>query len=199
MSTISLNEHCWVDGIYCKELDFEFDVEITEKDKLKNLYDPFFTSDTRYSVSMLLLFDQLSLRLTDDVVKLLQNWYPTKKVNVWGGMLHQISICDSNTTIRPCQDNMNFISILLSGRNMESWYLALGPYHKNNNRISYRFKIFSLGVQLRKHSVAFMFTSDSRGEKFYYYEASVFEKYFPKIPLVKICGMSAIGGENLSG
>ncbi|KAI4499044.1 hypothetical protein M0802_005910 [Mischocyttarus mexicanus] len=125
--------------------------------------------------------------------------YPSKNVIVWGGVLHDISICSTFDSVSNCKETINFISLLLSGRNMESWYMVLGPYHKKASRISYKFKTFTQSVHLRKHSVAFMFTSDTRGEKFYYLEIGLFEKHFPTVPLFKICGITALAGENIKG
>ncbi|CAL7934492.1 unnamed protein product [Xylocopa violacea] len=118
------------------------------------------------------------------------------KPSVWGGVVHDLYICNSkNFKSENCPQLAYSIAVILSG-SVDSWSVVINKKYCSKQLVEMRLKAFKDLVSLRKHSMGFMFACCERGQNMFAecnVESSIFKKYFPKIPLVGCFGDGEFG------
>ncbi|KAI4472709.1 hypothetical protein M0804_015637 [Polistes exclamans] len=189
ISTITLNWHLMDKGIYCEELKCLID-EPRNADKLKNIFDSILNNDWSTESCLIIFYDCIKITIIHYLMQILNDWFPRKKVTIWGGLAYSLSVCNFVQTSRICQSLVDCTCILMTGTDMQSWTVVLK--FRNDAKSLEEFKNI---VQLKKHSVGFMASSYSN---YYDEDEKTFKTYFPNIPLFTIYDSEPLTGEYFS-
>jgi len=115
-----------------------------------------------------------------------------KIVSVWGGMLQDKHIVHSGSqegyTSGVIDDTV--VAILITG-SIQTWSIVLEKKCNTEEWVEARLKSFRDKVKLNKHSIGFMFAYNEYGTRKLYQnsiESKIFERLFPKVPLVGCFG-----------
>ncbi|XP_014608661.1 PREDICTED: uncharacterized protein LOC106789184 [Polistes canadensis] len=76
---------------------------------------------------------------------------------------------------------------------METWILTLNEDCNDKEKIETKFADFKKNVQLKNHSMGFMYVTYRRAPNFFLIESTVFKQMFPETPLFYILGSAAFG------
>ncbi|KAI4481151.1 hypothetical protein M0804_009777 [Polistes exclamans] len=76
---------------------------------------------------------------------------------------------------------------------METWIVTLNEDCNDKEKIETKFAEFKKNVQLKNHSMGFMYVTYRRAPNFFLIESTAFKQMFPETPLFYILGSAAFG------
>ncbi|EFN83047.1 F-box only protein 22, partial [Harpegnathos saltator] len=120
------------------------------------------------------------------------NSYSNKISSVWGGLVKNCYIHDKTSSVLRAP---YCISILITGR-MKTWSTIVDQYCNTKEKVEKHLREWKEKVELRKHSIGFMFACHARGESLYNkpnVESSIFKSLFPDLKLVGCFGDGELG------
>lgn len=111
---------------------------------------------------------------------------------MWGGLLRNCYIYEK---ARPILKSLNCLGILITGR-MKTWSTILDNTYNTKAQVEEHLRLWKQHLQLRKHSIGYMFACYARGEYWFgeqNLESSVFKSLFPDLQLVGCFGYGEFG------
>ncbi|XP_047364576.1 uncharacterized protein LOC124954941 isoform X2 [Vespa velutina] len=198
ISTFTFNRHPWTMGIYCEELKTLFDNSFNNAEKLRTTIEGLFVNDCNNTTSCWIILCKIFYGpcIGFDLVEHFYKWFPHKRIFVCGGIINHISVCNSEHNSRICRDQAECVAILISGTEMQIWTVSLDEMNDDVQSFEDKIEDIKQIVELKKHSIIFMFISEYCTTSLNNLELTVFE-YFPRVPIVKYICHGAFGGENL--
>ncbi|KAL2751087.1 F-box only protein 22-like isoform X1 [Vespula maculifrons] len=198
ISTFTFNMHPWTMGIYCEELKTLFDNSLNNAEQLKTVIEASFDNDCHNTSCWILLCKiYYGTSIGFDLLEHFYKWFPRKRVSICGGIVNDLSVCNSVHNSRVCKNMAECVAILISGTKMQIWTVSLDEMNDNNKDIEDKLKNIKEIVKLKKHSIIFMFISEYCSSDMDNLELIMFE-YFPRVPVVKYFCNGAFAGENLN-
>ncbi|KAI4485669.1 hypothetical protein M0802_012618 [Mischocyttarus mexicanus] len=188
-------KHIYGNEIYCHETKTKFNISFKNAEQLKTVFESVYSLDVSMRSFMILLCDRNGVLITTNLENALRNWFPNKRLPVWGGIVDYLSIYNPMPLISTLKNSMQCIAILISGKEMHTWSTFLYCTCNNQKKIEKKLKHFKNNIVLKKHSIGFMFTSQSRN-RFFFLESTIFKQIFPNVPLVEHSGFGAFGGSD---
>lgn len=121
-----------------------------------------------------------------------------KITSLWGGMVRDQYLYNSAGWY--IDNNPYCIGILISGA-IQTWSIIVDMKCDTKKHVKVKLQAWKDRIQLRKHSMGFMFVCQARGQSMHKeagVESSIFKKLFPKVPLVGCFGDGEFGRETIS-
>lgn len=194
ISALTLKKNLKRPEIYCEELKLFFENPLKNSEKLKTVFEEFFTYDSSMTSCLILLCNNINNVIAVDLVKSLKDWFPNKNFPLWGGMVDRISICTYVHNSRVCKVHADSVAILIGGPEMKIWSVILDQFCETKKVIENKLKTFKESITLRKHSIGFIFSSQFRENYLLALDSSMYHHYFPNVPLVNCFGHKSLGG-----
>ncbi|KAK2578053.1 hypothetical protein KPH14_008469 [Odynerus spinipes] len=184
ISTLALNLDDWEETLsaYCKQV--------------KATHEASSDSDCHKESCLMLFCEWDGRTIAVELLKSLKRWFPKTKPCIWGGIAKDISLCNSVNNTRVCRNSANCIAVVLSGTKMKTWSVLLDANCNTKEKVEDELRAFRDSVQLKKHSVGFMFACCIRGVNMFNennVESIIFKRFFPKVPLVGCFGDGEFG------
>ncbi|XP_043268294.1 uncharacterized protein [Venturia canescens] len=113
-----------------------------------------------------------------------------------GCIVHDLKFCKNSGEEKFCNKSLKWIAILISGPSVRSWTAILPYALRTKAKVLEKLEKLRQKVVLQKHSMAFMFACEGRGERMFRepnVEASAFKQLFPDVPLVGCSGVGEYG------
>ncbi|XP_014608660.1 PREDICTED: uncharacterized protein LOC106789183 [Polistes canadensis] len=185
----------WNDLLYCPEINTNFDPNLKKFHEWKSEFENLFVN-TRSMPSCLIFFcDRNSIRVAKSLLKHYIDCFPDNRIFVWGGILDLLTICLVKNNEHFCRRRLSCASIFISGVNMRTWILTLNEDCTTNEEITKKLTDFKMVVELKQHSIGFIYTSNFRFHKFNCLESIIFKQIFPKLPVFYMCGITGYAGD----
>lgn len=182
------------DKLYCPELLYHFNNDFQGAENLKHKLELFFET-TRPSTSFMIIFtNMLGLYQLINEIVALGKWFPSSRVPIWGGVVDILSVCNSFHKNRECNFDAEMVHIIISGPDMAMWSLTLDDSCKTKKKLKAKLIEFKQRVNLKQHSMCFIFTPALRYMKLYKFESKAFTKVFPDVQVFHIYGHGAFEG-----
>lgn len=118
--------------------------------------------------------------------------YSSKISSLWGGLVRNCYIYEKT---RPALKSLDCLSILITGH-MKTWSTILDRKCNTKEKVGEHLRLWKQHLQLRKHSIGYMFACHARGISWYReqrVESSIFKSVFPGLPLVGCFGFGEFG------
>ncbi|XP_043679613.1 F-box only protein 22-like isoform X1 [Vespula pensylvanica] len=189
ISTLTFNVYDWknLKETYCDQLKSEFETP--------------FNNDCRKTSCLILLCDWSGRSIALSLLKSSKNWFPNKRASIWGGIAKNLSVCTSINNARVCKNSANCVAIIISGIQMRTCSVLLDANCNTKERVEDKLRTFKDSVQLKKHSIGFMFACCVRGTNTFKernVESTIFKGFFPRVPLVGCFGDGEFGRKLLN-
>lgn len=148
------------------------------------------------SKCLLLFCDLYGRSLARQILNSLKPCYPGDVLSIWGGVANDLLVCNSKTDEKDEYAEFAFcVGITLIG-SVDTWSIIVDETHKTKEQVEHRLNSLKNSVQLKKHSMGFMFACCARGESMFnecHVESSIFKRLFPEVPLVGCFGYGEFG------
>lgn len=195
VTTVTLNRHISGKGMYCEELKCSFDESFSNADQLKTIFRPVFNNNLSTNNCLILLYKYNAYPILENLILTLQEWFPDKNASIFGGMVDNLSICNKMDNSHICNLNADCISIIIRGRDMQTWTLKLNGFY-DGYRLIMEFKDT---IVLKTHSIGFMITGECCLKYSLNRESLNFTKVFPTVPIFQIYGFETIEATSSNG
>lgn len=182
-------------GFFCEEVDNREGSRFYKITNLKLHFDYFFENRSSSKICMITWCKQSKFKMFKTVIKQLGEVYPYSEIATWGGTADNLGIC--NREHRLCRDSVHFFFLFMSGRQMETKTLILDQNSEARKLIARRYRVLSENTVLRSHSIAFMYMSQYRYQRFFKWETTLFKQYFPSVKLFHTVGKEPFQGKGL--
>lgn len=184
-------------GLFCQEIRFHCGTNIKKIKFLKTHMQSYFQNDSHMPSCMLLFSRESSIFQLVDLIFTLAEWFPKSNINIWGGIINSITVCQQCFKKSCCRVIANCTLILISNPKLAVWTEILD--HFCNTREIIREKLINLKkkISLNTHTVALINTAFHRKDNFYALENSIFREIFPGVTLFHMYGNAAFRGEGL--
>lgn len=181
--------------VYCPELKsvigFNGDLLPFMKCKFER-----YLNDVSPLKSCLILFCDLdNICLLKSLIASLENWYPTSKISIWGGVTREILICKKTYGQRYCMEPASCAFFFISHANLKIWSKTWPSNHETVEIIKARFEQFKLTIKFKTHSLGFMYIAGIRCPNYFFIECDIFQRIFPEVPFVYLYGPASLAGE----
>lgn len=119
--------------------------------------------------------------------------YSNKISSFWGGMIKECYKKEKSAS-----ENVHpflCLGILITGR-IKTWSTILENNCDTQQKVEEHLRIWKEQVQLKRHSIAYMFACHARGQSLYgkpHVESSIFKSLFPTLQLVGCFGDGEFG------
>ncbi|KAI4474044.1 hypothetical protein M0802_015820 [Mischocyttarus mexicanus] len=190
-SSISLRAIPQKKGIYCSELDDEFEPDFSDADRLKDALEVFFVNEYPHKGFILLICREAHFDMAKNLIIAIKTWYPHGDAEIWGGKVKGINISTYTVEKHICGLPIECFTMLLRGPQVKVWTLVLDNYPYTNDKIKNELEIFKRTISMKRHSVGLLFTKTitlAFESKFL-----IFQEVFTNIPMFEICGPEAFG------
>ncbi|XP_014472002.1 PREDICTED: F-box only protein 22-like [Dinoponera quadriceps] len=120
------------------------------------------------------------------------NRYSNKISSLWGGFVRGCCTYDRTHVLL---ESLHCFGILITGH-IKTWSTILDDKCDTIENVEKHLRIWKENVQLRRHSIGYMFACHARGTSIYDrsdVESSIFKKLFPKLQLVGCFGDGELG------
>ncbi|KAI4492828.1 hypothetical protein M0804_002619 [Polistes exclamans] len=178
--------------IYCEEAKIWFDSSLFNTERIKSIFEPFFNNN-RPTTSCLIIFCECNCTIAKFLEMALKSWFPNKNIPVWGGKIFNLSVCSYLSNSRKCKDNPHCAAVLINGTEMETYSICIDSNIDTQLDIENKLKILKVNIELKKHSIGFMFSSKVIS-KLYNLQLNTFKQLFPEMTLITYFGSEAYGG-----
>ncbi|XP_043499576.1 uncharacterized protein LOC122522472 isoform X2 [Polistes fuscatus] len=152
--------------------------------------------DCRKTKCLILLCDWNGRGIALNIMKALKNGLCNSKASIWGGIAKNLIVCATENDKRTCKKTSNCVAITIIGTKMKTWTILLDEKCDTKKLVEDKLKAFKESVQLKRHSIGFMFACCLRGLNMYEepnVESTIFKELFPKVPLVGCFGNGEFG------
>jgi len=121
--------------------------------------------------------------------------------SVWGGVVRSIcartdnDLHEKKARLRRETERPVCAVILITG-SIQTWSVILEKKCNTKEQVEARLRLFKDQVNLKKHSIGFMFACKGRGSNMFNernVESTIFKRLFPKVPLVGCFGNGEFG------
>ncbi|KAI4492654.1 hypothetical protein M0804_002445 [Polistes exclamans] len=164
--------------------------------KFKTMFQASNNEDCRKTKCMILLCDWNGRGIALNIMKALKNGLCNSKASIWGGIAKNLIVCATENDKRTCKKTSNCVAITIIGTKMKTWTILLDEKCDTKKLVEDKLKAFKESVQLKRHSIGFMFACCLRGLNMYEepnVESTIFKELFPKVPLVGCFGNGEFG------
>ncbi|XP_015173125.1 PREDICTED: F-box only protein 22-like isoform X2 [Polistes dominula] len=145
---------------------------------------------------MILLCDWNGRVIASNILRALKNGLKASKTFVWGGIAKNLIVCATENNKRTCKRTSNCAAITIIGTKMKVWTILLDSKCNTKKLVEDKLKAFKEEIQLKRHSIGFMFACCVRGLNMFdepHVESTIFKALFPKVPLVGCFGDGEFG------
>lgn len=195
VTTVTLNRHISGKGMYCEELKCSFDDSFNNSDQLKTIFKPVFRKNLSTDNCLILLYKYNAYPILENLLQALEEWFPDKNACIFGGMVENLSICNKLINSHVCKLNADCISIIIRGRDMQTWTLKFNGSYDGYKLI----KEFKDNIVLKTHSIGFMIAGECCLKYSHNRESSNFRKIFPRVPIFQIYSLETIDATSSNG
>lgn len=183
----------WTTGLFCVEQNYNSEFFFLNAKDLKDDFVNFLSADNTEKRCMILFSKLLNSDMVQLFIEHFLSWFPNIEINVWGGILDEIKICSFNYKLSLCCGETNFACIFINGTEMETWILTFDEDCNDKEKIERKLAEFKQNLQLKNHSMGFMYITYRRAPNFFLMEFTAFKQMFPGTPLFYILGSASFG------
>ena len=101
-----------------------------------------------------------------------------KIASLWGGVVPNMRYGNRRSNVKP-----NVLAVLITG-SIKTWSIVVDKKGETQEQIEKKLKLFKKQVKLQKHSVGFIFGCNIENNVNNLVKVELFNKIFPKVPLV---------------
>lgn len=184
-------------GLFCPEINFHCGTDIAKVKFLQTHMQRYFGNDYNPTSCMLLFCNNCSTNFLIDLLLVLSDWFPDKRICIWGGIVDSISVCQYYYQNILCSAEAYYILIFINNAQIATYIENLDCNCTTPQAIKEKYLNLRKRVSLRKHTIALINTTYFRMNSYYSMERYLFKQVFPNIKLFHMIGAAVFKGQGL--
>ncbi|KAI4481150.1 hypothetical protein M0804_009776 [Polistes exclamans] len=183
------------DYLHCNEIRLTIVRELGYQVALKLRFKNFMLEDSAISC-MIILFTKDNLYEVKEMIDIFSVWFPRTKINIWGGITDVLTICQSISRFekRSCRITPSYTIIFIQKPDMCSYVEHFEKECDTEEKFMEKLINFKERVTLQSYSIALMYISSNRVDRYFELYTSKFKELFPNVSLYPIYGDAPLVG-----